>query len=109
MYMQHLVVGGSNKLKLKKAKNYGQTKKFHGNIGCSTGHTQVVMLPRDNIKAFHRENTTPLVLACSLYLVEFQHIEQIEKLPVLLLVKKLDIVLLEAVERQLCLVVHVDL
>ena len=46
---------------------------------------------------------------CSLYLVELKHIEQVEKLPVLLLVHKLDVVLLEAVESQLRLVVHVDL
>ena len=46
---------------------------------------------------------------CQLYLVELKHIKEVEKLPVLLLVKKLDVVLLEAVESQLGLVVHVDL
>ena len=44
-----------------------------------------------------------------MYLVELQHVEEIEELPVLLLVKKLDVVLLKAVKGELGFVVDVDL
>lgn len=42
-------------------------------------------------------------------LVELQSIHEVKELPVLLLVLQLHVVLLEAVQSQLCLVVDVDL
>ena len=52
-------------------------------------------------------NTYPLAHAH--YLVELEHVEKIKELPVLLLVKKLDVVLLKAVEGELGLIINVDL
>ncbi len=42
----------------------------------------------------------------SRYLIELQHIQEVKELPVLLVVLQLDVVLLEAVKRQLGLVIH---
>lgn len=51
-----------------------------------------------------------LAFECTLrYLVELQNVQQIEKFPVLLVVLQLDVVLLQAVQGQLGLVVHKDL
>lgn len=42
----------------------------------------------------------------SRYLVELQHIQEVKELPILLVVLQLDVVLLEAMKRQLGLIVH---
>lgn len=42
-------------------------------------------------------------------LIEVEAIQQREQLAILLLVKQVDVVLLESVERKLCLIIDVDL
>ena len=41
-------------------------------------------------------------------LIELQHVEQFEQLPILLAVLQFDVVLAQAVKRQLCLIIDVD-
>lgn len=53
--------------------------------------------------------TQPFVHPAILYLVELQSVHEIKELPVLLLVLEFDVVLLETVECQLGLVVHIHL
>ena len=48
-------------------------------------------------------------LQCFGHLVELKGIEKVEEFPVFLTILQFDVVLLEAMQRQLCVVVHVHL
>jgi len=54
----------------------------------------------------HRLLAVRRAIEAWLYLVELQHVKQVKELAVLLAVLQLAVVLLQAVECQLCLVVH---
>lgn len=53
-----------------------------------------------------RRFKSPAVECTLRYLVELEHVQQIKQFPVLLVVLQLDVVLLQAVQGQLGLVVH---